>query len=560
MKNSFPLRNQINNNCFPRYQITPPLSASQSTFSYFTRNNSNFNSTNNYFNSKYNSSRESMQFQPNKSYISTTSSLCRNKSALNKSQNSLKSSVDNKVEMINMRLRCDILLAKIENLKIRIPKHNKVLKNTIIKIKENNNEEDVNLSNLADKLVDVFGLENNSNDKLIENSETNEELKIGELIADVITDSGDVNSRNKYNDEMLYILSESLDTEKKGNDNYNKNNEIDRIKVNILNALNETETEVTNNNNKKNHNTITFKEQGIQTNNDEYLNESQPSSIKKNENSQFQPTVIETLPDFSQNESNNNKIILTESNSATKTKKESSNQILNTEEEEDLIFSTIMENAKRMEEEHKKEKTTKVSENTNTSDNNKQQPHKNWPPKKIVTFNEVDYRLIKFNQQDIITKFTVYDLNANKIKSKPINYKEYISFLRELSKTKKKMKPCIIGKFTYNKKQPTSKPQTKQMKSKSFKTLPTTKHKQPPIKKQPFHNNNNNNSKHLIKKPQKRFTENNHKTTTNSQPQPKKIETPIAKVVGNIIMDIIPDNENEYNNTIQVKLNRKYSL
>jgi hypothetical protein len=299
MKNSFPLRNQINNKCFPRYQITPPLSASQSTFSYFTRNNSNFNSTNNCLNSKYNSSRESMQFQPNKSYISTTSSLCRNKSALSKSQNSLKSNVNNKVEMINMRLRCDILLAKIENLKVRIPKHNKVLKNKIIKIKEkNNNEEDVNLSNLADKLVDVFGLENNSNDKLIENIETNEELKIGELITEIITDSGDVNSRNKYNDDMLYILSESIDTEKKENDNYNKNNEIDRIKVNILNALNETETEDTNNNNKNNNNTITFKEQGIQTNNDEYINESQPSSNKKNDNSQFQPLVIETLPDF----------------------------------------------------------------------------------------------------------------------------------------------------------------------------------------------------------------------------------------------------------------------
>ena len=557
MKNSFLLRNQINSKCFPHYQITPPLSASQSTFSYFTRNNSNFNSTNNCFNSKYNSSRESMQFQPNKSYISTTSSICRNKSALNKSQNSLKSNVDNQVEMINMRLRCDILLAKIENLKVRIPKHNKVLKNKIIKIKEkNNNEEDVNLSNLADKLVDVFGLENNSNDKLIENIETNEELKIGELITDIITDSGDVNSRNKYNDDMLYILSESIDTEKKENDNYNKNNEIDRIKVNILNALNETETEDTNNNNKNNNNTITFKEQGIQTNNDEYINESQPSSNKKNNNSQFQPTVIETLPDFSQNDSNNNKIILTESNSATK--KESSNQILNTEEEEDLIFSTIMENAKRMEEEHKKEKNNKISENTNTTNNHKQQPHENEPPKKIVTFNEDDYRLIKFNQQDIITKFTVYDPNANRIKSKPINYKEYISFLRELSKTKKKMKPCIIGKFTYNKKQPTSKSQTKQMKSKSFKTLPTIKHKQPTVKKQPLHNNNNN-SKHPIKKPQKRSTENNRKTATNSQPPPKTIETPIAKVVGNIIMDIIPD-ENENNNTIQVKPNRKYSL
>ena len=130
--------------------------------------------------------------------------------------------------------------------------------------------------------------------------------------------------------------------------------------------------------------------------------------------------------------------------------------------------------------------------------------------------------------------------------------------MRELSKTKKKMKPCIIGKFTYNKKQPIAKPQTKQMKSKSFKTLPTTKHKQTPVKKQPLHNNNNN-SKHPIKKPQKRSTENNRKTTTNSQPPQKKIETPIAKVVGNIIMDIIPD-ENENNNTIEVKPKRKYSL
>ena len=559
MKYSFPLRNQIHNNNFPRYQNTPSLSASQSTLSYFTRNNSNFNSTNNYFNSKSNSSRESLQFKPNKSYISTSSSLCRNKSALNKSQNSLKLNVDNKVEMINMRLRCDILRAKIENLKVRIPKHKEIPKNKQkqIKSKKNHHEEEDNLSNLADKLVNVFGLENNTNNIITEDNQINEELKFGELITDFIVDSGDVNSRNKYNDDMLYVLSESNDNEKKGNENSNKNNELDRIKVNILNALNETETKDTHTNNKNNNNItkITFREQGIQTNNDEYINELQSLNNNKNENTKFQPTVIETLPDFNKNNPNNTITIITDNNIATKN--ESTNPILNTEEEEDLIFSTIMENAKRMEEE---QKNIKISEKINTINNIKQQQlHENKPPKKSVTFNEKNYRFIKYNEQETITKFTIYDSNSNKIKSKPINYKEYISFLRELSKNKKKIKPCIIGKFSYNKKQTTSKSnsQTKQIKSKSFKNLPKTKHKQPPIKKQPLYNNS---SKHLIKKPQKRFIEDHHETTTNSQPPLNQIETPIAKVVGNIIIDILPENENDNNNTIQVKNTRKYSL
>ena len=527
--------------------------------------------------------------------------------ALNDSGSNNCVQIQNKIEMINMKMKCAILLAKIENLNIMLPnggngccndnnisnsnnnnnvklKHNNVnnnnnnkRKNTLYKKKKHNNNnnsnnntkrktvninqdinDEYNLSNLADELVDVFGLDNNNNN----NNTTN-------------------NTNITTNDNKPALI---LDHYGSGRSEEMKLGEL------IINTMNNNTTTTPNNNN----NTPTYQDEAIQTS-VEYRDDtnsnsnrnilSPPQSNKtstENDNEQFQPTVIETLPDFNNKEPQQQQQQL-------------SQRSLNTEEEEDMILSTIMENAQRMEEE-RKEEIKKQKEN---------EEKEKLKKKKIVTYNENDFRLIKYKENDVITKLNIYDRNLNKINFNPRNYNQYLSLLNNITKGVTTYKPCIINHCKSNK----SKQQVKQNKmngntkckssnnskekskvksvvkknKNKFKSNLTT-HKCVVRQKQPVVN-----CKRFIENPQKFFTEdlcdnvlnsynlkppNTHKhtrskstsniniTTTNKEQRSKRktksnnisptkhnknniltttSAKPKTKVIGNITLDIISD-------------------
>lgn len=356
--------------------------------------------------------------------------------------------IQNKIEMINMKMKCAILLSRIENLNIMLPngccndgnsnnnnnvvklKHNNVnkRKNTLYKKKKHNNSnntsnsnnnnntkrktvnvnqdinDEYNLSNLADELVDVFGLDNSNNNNNTTNntnittndnkpalildhygSGRSEEMKLGELIIDTMNDNTTTNNNNNNNNAPTY-QDEAVQTSVEYRDGTNSNSNR-----NILSPpqSNKTSTE--------------------------------------NDNEQFQPTVIETLPDFNNKEQQQQQQL--------------SQRSLNTEEEEDMILTTIMENAQRMEEE-RKEEIKKQKENEEKEKIKK---------KKTVTFNDNDFRLIKYKENDVITKLNIYDRNLNKINFNPRNYNQYLSLLNDITKGVTIYKPCIINHCNSNK-------------------------------------------------------------------------------------------------------------
>lgn len=358
--------------------------------------------------------------------------------------------IQNKIEMINMKMKCAILLARIENLNIMLPNGNGNSgccndnignsNNNVVKLKPNNNvntnnkrkstlykkkkpnsnsnnntkrktvdinqdiNDEYNLSNLADELVDVFGLDNTNNTHTTTNdnktaltvdhygSGRSEEMKLGELIIDsmnvhnITTPPNNNTNTPTYQDEAVQTSVDYRDI----NSNSNRN---------ILSPpqSNKTSTE--------------------------------------NDNEQFQPTVIETLPDFNNKEPQQQQL---------------SQRSLNTEEEEDMILSTIMENAQRMEEERKEEIKKQNEEKEKIK------------KKKVVTFNENDFRLIEYKENDVITKLNIYDRNLNKINFNPRNYNQYLSLLNDISKGVTTYKPCIINHC--NSKSNKSKQQVKQNK------------------------------------------------------------------------------------------------
>ena len=228
INNNLPLRhshnpNQNNGYSLQRQQRSSSLSASLNL--YLNANPVGYSFNNNITDNPNHQPELCCQFQQQESCLSRNKSSCHNistevmfpqvVSGVNEGGGCTQ--VQNKIEMINMKMKCDILLARIENLNVMLPNDSGVAKLKQSSAKKDNKRkstlytdsakrkqvivnkdinDEYNLSNLADQLVDVFGLDKATNNNNSTNDTRNalildhygsgrsEEMKLGDLITD----------------------------------------------------------------------------------------------------------------------------------------------------------------------------------------------------------------------------------------------------------------------------------------------------------------------------------------------------------------------------------------
>lgn len=360
------------------------------------------------FHYKLPQSRNAMNISnQNTMYCSTRS---RNNNLLSKSNttfssipskgyNIRESSINEQLNILDMRLGCSLLNHKFNVLREMLPNSNKKKKTKPIFRNYNNtnviernelciiNEpiirsrnESINLSQIADDIIDSLNIvqepekiEENEEVKKVNEikiekkfSEDNEEEKVQPKRRTLIVKSR--RSQKRIERDLFNTIDNDVDQDNLSNKDEEEKKEDNEKDFILSKNIKETETEIKEDLDSKIENIITQKNNNIsiQNNNEQGIIKEKDIDNKDSQKEQCHLSGLVSIEN--KNESNN------ESNKESQIPQIDNHRVLTTDEQDELILQEIIANTKRLEEEEKKNKETLLMQSIESNKNKEDVP------------------------------------------------------------------------------------------------------------------------------------------------------------------------------------------